>query len=139
MFMRALVLSAGLVFFTAPALAQTAPAPAPLPDGAVAVSADQNGQSIEAAVGAQVAIQLQRSGSIGTNWTVAAKPDFLGDASQLSGPAVTSARPVLGAPSWQVFVFPVAEAGAGEVKLEKHDRSGAAIDSFTVTINATAP
>jgi hypothetical protein len=136
--MRALVLSAALLLFTLPALAQTVPVPAPLPAGAVAVTAEQNGRSIEAAVGAQAAIQVQRSGSIGANWTVSAKPDFLDDASQLSGPTATATGPVLGAPSWQVFVFAVAVAGSGEVKLEKHDRSGAVVDSFTVTTNATA-
>lgn len=134
--MRALLFAAALALMAAPALAQTTPAAAPLPDGAVAVIADQNGATIDAGVGGTVAIQLQRSGSIGTSWVVASKPDFLGDATQQSGPTVTSTRPIMGAPSWQVFVFPVSEAGSGDVTLEKHDRTGATIESFAVTITA---
>jgi hypothetical protein len=137
MFMRALIFAAALALMTAPALAQTT-APAPAPDGAIAVSVDQNGQSIEAAAGAQIAIQLQRNGSAGANWSVTSRPEFLGSPSELSGPTVTSSRPVLGAPSWQVFVFPVNDSGTGEVTLEKRDRTGATIETFTVTINATA-
>lgn len=134
--MRAWLFAAALTFMAAPALAQTSPARAPAPDGAVTVSADQSGGSVDASVGGQVAIQLQRTPSVGTNWVVATKPVFLGDATQLTGPTVTSTRPIMGAPTWQVFVFPVSEAGAGEVTLEKHDRTGATVETFSVTVTA---
>ena len=133
--MRSWIIAAALVLAAAPALAQTA-APAPLPEGAVAVAADQNGGSIDVAVGAAVAIQLQRNASVGTSWSVAAKPDFLGDPQTLTGPTRISDRPIMGAPSWQVFVFPISTAGAGDVTLEKKDRTGAVVETFTVTINA---
>jgi hypothetical protein len=133
--MRSWIIAAALALTATPALAQDA-APAPLPDGAIAVTADQSGASIDASVGAAVAIQLQRNASVGTNWTVASKPDFLGDPGTLTGPTRVSTRPILGAPSWQVFVFPVSDAGSGEVTLEKKDRTGAVVETFTVTVNA---
>ena len=133
--MRSWIIAAAFVLAAAPALAQTA-TPAPLPEGAVAVSADQSGGSVDAAVGAAVAIQLQRNASVGTSWNVASKPDFLGDPQVLTGPTRISDRPIMGAPSWQVFVFPVNDAGSGELTLEKKDRAGAAVETFTVTINA---
>lgn len=135
--MRSWIMAAALALAALPALASAQDAaPAPLPDGAVAVSADQSGGTVDASVGAAVAIQLQRTPSVGTNWTVASKPDFLGDPEQLSGPTRVSTRPILGAPAWQVFVFPVSAAGSGEVTLEKKDRTGAVVETFTVTVNA---
>ncbi len=133
--MRSWIIAAALALAATPALAQDA-APAPLPDGAVAVAADQSGGSVDASVGAAIAIQLQRTPSVGTNWSVASKPDFLGDPEQLSGPTRVSTRPILGAPIWQVFVFPVSAAGSGEVTLEKKDRTGAVVETFAVTVNA---
>jgi len=135
--MRSWIIATALALAAAPALAsaQTA-APAPLPDGAVAVAADQSGVRVDASVGGAVAIQLQRNASVGTNWTVASKPDFLGDPETLTGPTRISDRPIMGAPSWQVFVFPVSAAGAGDVTLQKKDRTGAVVETFTITVNA---
>ncbi len=133
--MRAWFIAAALAFAATPALAQTA-APAPLPDGAVAVSADQSGGSVEASVGGGVAIQLQRNPSAGANWVVTSKPDFLGDPETLTGPTRISDRPIMGAPTWQVFVFPVSEAGTGDVTLEQRSRTGDALATFTITITA---
>ena len=147
--MRSWILAAALALAATPLLASaqdTAPAgtmqmsfeaaPAPLPDGATAVAADQSGQSVDVSVGGAIAIQLRRTPSVGTNWSVASKPDFLADPEQLSGPTVRSTRPVLGAPTWQVFVFSVSAAGSGDVTLEKRDRTGAVVETFTVTVNA---
>jgi len=133
--MRSLIMAAAIAFAATPALAQNA-VPAPLPDGAVAVAADQNGQSVDATVGGGVAIQLTHNASAGTNWVVTSKPDFLGDPEMLTGPTRISSRPILGAPSWQVYVFPVTTAGSGALTLEKRDRGGAASETFTVTITA---
>jgi len=133
--MRSWIIAAAFALAVTPALAQDA-APAPAPEGAVTVAADQSGSSVDASVGAAVAIQLQRTPSVGANWTVASKPDFLGDPEQLTGPTRVSTRPILGAPTWQVFVFPVSAAGSGDVTLEKKDRTGAVVETFTVTVNA---
>ena len=133
--MRSWIIAAALALTATSALAQTQ-APAPLPDGATAVSADQSGGSVDANVGGAIAVQLQRTASVGTNWSVASKPDFLGDPEQLTGPTVVSSRPVLGAPSWQVFVFSVGAAGSGELTLEKKDRTGAVVETFSITVNA---
>src|SRR5262245_53681550 len=111
--MRALIVAgivACAVAWAGSAQAQLA-APAPLPEGAIAVTAEQNGQTVEANVGGGVAIQLSRNASAGSNWVVTAKPDFLADPEMLTGPATISARPLLGAPSWQVYVFPVTGPG----------------------------
>ncbi len=133
--MRAWFIAAALALAATPALAQTA-APAPLPDGAVAVSADQSGGSVDASVGGGVAIQLQRNASVGTNWVVSSKPDFLGAPETLTGPTRISDRPIMGAPTWQVFVFPVSEAGTGDVTLEQRSRTGDVVATFTLTITA---
>lgn len=134
--MRAWIIAAALAFAPSVSFASPIASPAPLPEGAIAVEASQNGQTIEANAGGGVAIQLTRNSSAGTSWRVAAKPDFLADPEMLTGPTMISDRPILGAPSWQVFVFPVSEAGSGEIALEKTDRGGAVLETFTVTINA---
>ena len=134
--MRALILAVAFALASGSALAQTTPAPAPLPDGAVAVAANQNGLNVDASVGAHIAVQLQRNPSVGSNWVVTSKPDFLGDPSVLTAPTVSSSRPVLGAPMWQVFVFAVNDGGSGDITIEKHDRAGATIETFTITVNA---
>src|SRR5262245_15964688 len=125
--MRNWFMAAALVF-AAPAWAQPAqvPAtppegtvmvahpvlPAPAPEGALVVAANRNGQSVDATVGAALAVQLRRTPSVGSNWVVTTKPDFLDAPEQLSGPTISPSRPpVLGAPVWQVFVFPVTAAG----------------------------
>ena len=135
--MRTWLFAAALTLVTAPAFAQSAPveAPAPAADGSIMVSQDQNGQSLDARVGADVTVELQRNASAGTRWVLASKPDFLGDPRQAEM-ALGSLRPVVGAPSWQMFIFGVSEGGSGEVRFEKHDRVGAAIETFTITVTA---
>jgi hypothetical protein len=135
--MRSWIVAIALSLAAAPALAQTSPAPAPLPEGAIAVAADQSGQTIEAAIGGSIAIQLRSQPSIGSTWFLAAKPDFLADPTQVSAPTVVSTgAPLVGGQRWQVFVFGVSAAGAGEVTLERRDRTRAVLETFTVTIVA---
>lgn len=139
--MRALILAAALALAAAPAAAQQLPAPTP-DDIAVRVSADQSGQSVTASVGDGVAIELQSSPGAGASWRVASKPDFLSDPEQISGQTFAQqagAPPRVGAPRWQVFVFGVTGAGAGDVVLEKRgpaNRTGAPLETFTITITA---
>jgi hypothetical protein len=135
MFMRAWLLAATLTLLATPAMAQSSPAPAS--DASPIVSENQNGQTFAVHVGADVTVQLQRNASAGTRWVVSAKPAFLGDPRQAEM-ALATPRPVVGAPSWQMFIFPVSAAGAGELAFEKQDRTGATLESFTITINAAA-
>lgn len=133
--MRAWLLAATLTLLATPAMAQSSPAPAS--DASPIVSENQNGQTFAVHVGADVTVQLQRNASAGTRWVVSAKPAFLGDPRQAEM-ALATPRPVVGAPSWQMFIFPVSAAGAGELAFEKQDRTGATLESFTITINAAA-
>jgi hypothetical protein len=139
MFMRAWLVAATLALMAAPALAQSPPAPSPpeASDASPIVSENQNGQTFAVSVGADVTVQLQRNASAGTRWVVSAKPTFLGDPRQAEM-ALATPQPVVGAPSWQMFIFPVSTAGAGELAFEKQDRTGATLESFTITINAAA-
>jgi predicted secreted protein len=139
MFMRAWLLAATLTLLATPAMAQSSPAPSPAPasDASPIVLENQNGQTFAVHVGADVTVQLQRNASAGTRWVVSAKPAFLGDPRQAEM-ALATPRPVVGAPSWQMFIFPVSAAGAGELAFEKQDRTGATLESFTITINAAA-
>lgn len=137
--MRALILAGVLAAMAAPALAQQMPAPSP--EGAIRVAADQSGQTVEAAAGNVVAIELQASGSTGTSWSVASKPDFIADPEMLSGPTVTPQAgqpPMMGAPRWQVFVFPVSGAGVGDIVLVKRgpNRNAPPLETFTITVSA---
>ena len=138
--MRAWIFAAALTLFAAPAFAEDL-AP-PTPEGtAVRIAADQNGQSVDAADGDAIAVELQSSPSTGSSWRVAEKPDFLTDNGQLTGPVIAAApgaRPLLGAPRWQVFQFTVSGAGSGALTIEKHGPGAASpvLDTFTVTITA---
>jgi len=132
--MRHWIIAAALALAAAPALAETTQAPAPYPANALQVSAADNGGGHEIAAGGQVAIALPSTPSVGSIWSVAAKPDFLSAVDELSGP--TSARPLLGAPRWQVFVFTADSAGSGEIRLEKKGRDGTVLETFSFTIVA---
>jgi hypothetical protein len=133
--MRWLIIAAAIALAATPARAQRA-APAPAPESAIAATAEQNGQPVEANIGGGVAIQLTPSASAGSNSVVTAKPDFLAAPEMLTGPATLSARPLLGASSWQVYVFPVTGPGSGALTLEKRERGGAASETFTVNASA---
>jgi hypothetical protein len=136
--MRFWIIAAAFAVLATPSLAQDLPPPTP--EGVlVRIGADQSGQSIEAAQGEGIAVELQSSPSAGASWRVAAKPDFLADPEQISGPMTATApgaRPRLGAPRWQVFVFPVASAGTGDLVLQKSGPGGAVLETLTITIVA---
>ncbi|WP_395645167.1 protease inhibitor I42 family protein [Terricaulis sp.] len=132
--MRSWIFALAMAFVGAPALAQT-PAPAPSPEGAVRVASDQDGQRIEVQASDTLAIELQSTPSTGTSWAVIAQPDFVAEPTQQRGPTVTGTpRPILGAPSWQVFVFTFTGAGTGDIVLKKKARDGAELETFTITV-----
>ncbi|MFT3729064.1 MAG: hypothetical protein QM759_14670 [Terricaulis sp.] len=137
--MRAWLLAVILACVAAPALAQSAPATRPASDGAPLVSREQNGQSVSAVVGKAVTVELESAAPAGARWVVKSKPDFLADAHQFDV-AVGGRRPTANAaaPDFQMFVFPVRGVGSGALTLEKHDPAGATVDTFTITVTATA-
>ena len=135
--MRAWILAATLLLAAAPAIADTLPPPTP-EDVAVRI-AGPSGQTVEVQQGENLAIELQSNPSTGSSWVVTAKPDFLDDAGQATGPVTAPAangRPMLGAPRWQVFMFTANAAGSGDVTLELRGPGATTHGAFTVTINA---
>ncbi|GAM96541.1 hypothetical protein U91I_00160 [alpha proteobacterium U9-1i] len=136
--MRAWFVALALICAGPMAMAQTTPLAAPSPEGAIRVAASQDGEMVHAPVGSAIALELQATASTGTSWSVAQKPDNLGEPTQLSGPTSQNAggRPLLGAPRWQVFVFDVSAAGGGPLVLEKKGRDGAVVETFTINVMA---
>lgn len=138
--MRSLIVAAlALAAAATPAFAGDLAPPAP--DGAVAVTADQAGQTITASVGDKIAVELIGSPSTGTSWLVAEKPDFLGAPQFATGPTSDAqTRPgFVGGDRWQVYVFDVTTAGSATLKLEKRSpatRTGAPLETFQVTVEA---
>ena len=141
-FISAGILAAALLAAIPAAAENLAP---PTPDGvSVHVAADQNGGAVSVTEGEAIAVELQSSPSTGSSWRVAGKPDGLGEAEQVTGPviaAVPGAPPRMGAPRWQVFVFPAVASGEGVLTIEKRGPgAGAVLETFTlnVTIEARA-
>ena len=87
--MRALATAALFVWASAPGLAEATPKPAPTPDEAARVGANQKGLRVE----------LQPNASTGASLAASAKPGFLGKARSLSGPTTVASHLILGAPS----------------------------------------
>lgn len=133
--MRSWIFAVAVALAAAPALAQDMVA-APSPEGAVRIGSDQNGARVEVQAGDTLAIELQSSPSAGNSWAVMAQPDFVAPATQVTGPTVQSARPIVGAPRWQVFVFTFTGPGAGDIVLKKKARDGVELETFTLTVSA---
>lgn len=134
--MRSWIFALAIAFAAAPALAQDM-VPAPSPEGAVRVTSEQNGDRIEIPASGTLAIELQSSPSAGMSWAVMSQPDFVAEPTQVTGPTVQSARPIVGAPRWQVFVFTFSGAGgSGDIVLKKKARDGAELETFTITVTA---
>ena len=124
-----------------PAFADPKVAP-PTPESvSVRVSAEQNGETIQAAPGATFAVELVGSPSTGTSWIVTSKPDFLATPRFLTGPTTLAQQQpgFVGGQRWQVYTFEVKEAGEGDLVLEQHsaqNRGGPALATFQIKINA---
>jgi hypothetical protein len=127
-----------LIFTAAPALAQTQ-LPPPTPDGVSEhLTIDQSGTTVNATQGASLAVELKTAGSGGFRWSFTSKPDFLSEPNLLAGPTIAQAPGgprMLGAPTWQVFVFQVTGAGSGDVVLEQRGPGGAVAATFRATID----
>lgn len=133
--MRSWILAIAVALAASPALAQDM-APAPSPEGAVRITYEQNGDRVEVQASDTLAIELQSSPSAGMSWAVMSQPDFVAPATQETGPTVQSARPIVGAPRWQVFVFTFNGPGTGDIVLKKKARDGAELETFTLTVTA---
>ena len=141
--MRAWIVSLSLVGFSAPAMAQAVDLPAPTPEGvSVRAGAAQNGQTLDAPVGGQIAIELQSNSGTGGTWVLSEQPAFLSEPTHLIAPARAGAggRPLVGAPRWEVFVFDVAGTGVGELLFTKLGpvRSGDSTPTETFRVSVVA-
>ena len=146
-----------MIFVAAAALAACAPQAgdeprlAPVANGAVAapvpgdvsvrISAAQDGQSVEVAVGQRFAVELVGVPTAGYVWTVAQAPAFLARAGEASGnTSQAQSQPgFVGGNHWEVLMFSATEAGSGELVLEQRrpwESSEPANAVFRVTIVA---
>ena len=135
--MRSFILATALILAGAPALAETLAPPVP-EDVSIHITG-ATGQTIEVRQGENFAIELQSSPSTGSSWAMTAKPDFVDEGGQATGPVNPpnpNGRPVLGAPRWQVFMLTANAQGSGDVTLELRGPGGVSRATFTVTINA---
>jgi hypothetical protein len=113
--------------------------PAPAPEGAIAVTSTQGGETIRAAVGDKIAVELIGAPSTGASWNVAAQPAVLSGPERLTGPTTSAqARPgFVGGQRWQVFVFEAKAAGAGALRLEQinpADRAGPPLATLEISV-----
>jgi predicted secreted protein len=116
--------------------------PAPTPsDVAVRITAEQNGQTVNVAVGQRFAIELVGVPTAGYIWAPAQVPDFITRAGETSGnTSEAQSQPgFTGGSHWEVTVFSATAAGAGEIVMEQRrpwETSEPATATFRVTIVA---
>lgn len=119
---------------------------APVPDGvATRITVESDGGTVEARVGALIAVVLKGVPTAGYIWGVAEAPSFLEAAGEMSGPTSTAQLEpgFTGGDHWEVLVFAVKAEGSGVLRLEQRrpweDNAEPANGAFSVTINAVAP
>lgn len=116
--------------------------PAPTPENVTTrIAAEQNGQTIEVAVGQRFAVELVGVPTAGYIWQPAQVPAFLTRAGEAGGNTVPEqGQPgYAGGNHWEVLMFSATEAGAGELVLEQRrpwESDEPASDTFRVTIVA---
>ena len=115
---------------------------APTPDDvAVRITAAQNGQSVNVAVGQRFAIELVGVPTAGYVWTPAQVPAFLTRAGEASGNTIQeqSEPGYAGGNHWEVTMFSATVAGTGEIVMEQRrpwETSEPPNQTFRVTIVA---
>jgi predicted secreted protein len=116
--------------------------PAPTPeDVAVRINADQNGQTVEVAVGQRFAVELVGVPTAGYVWQPAQVPAFLTRAGEAGGNTVPeqSQPGYVGGNHWEVLMFSATEPGGGELVLEQRrpwESDEPAAQTFRVNIVA---
>lgn len=115
---------------------------APTPDDvAVRITAAQNGQTVNVAVGQRFAIELVGVPTAGYVWTPTQAPAFLTRAGEATGNTVPeqSQPGYTGGNHWEVTMFSATAAGTGEIVMEQRrpwETTEPANDTFRVTIVA---
>lgn len=116
--------------------------PAPTPENvATRITAEQNGQTVEVAVGQRFAVELVGVPTAGYIWQPAQVPAFLTRAGEAGGNTVPeqSQPGYAGGNHWEVLMFSATEAGTGELVLEQRrpwESDEPASDTFRVNIVA---
>lgn len=116
--------------------------PAPTPDDvAVRISAEQNGQTVNVAVGQRFAIELVGVPTAGYIWAPAQVPDFIARAGEATGNTVPeqSEPGYAGGNHWEVTMFAATAPGTGEIVMEQRrpwETDEPASATFRVTIVA---
>lgn len=120
----------------------TTAVPPPTPeDVAVHITAAQNGQTVNVAVGQRFAIELIGVPTAGYLWAPAQVPAFITRAGEATGNTVQeqSEPDYAGGNHWEVTMFSATAAGAGEIVMEQRrpwETNEPASDTFRVTIVA---
>jgi inhibitor of cysteine peptidase len=116
--------------------------PAPdLADATIRITAEDNGKTIAAPVGATVSIALVGVPTAGYLWKPAKVPPFLEPAGDTGGPTTENQKKpgFTGGNHWEVTGFKVKAAGTGQIVMEQRrpwETNEPASDTFTVTIAA---
>jgi predicted secreted protein len=116
--------------------------PAPTPeDVVVRITAAQNGQTVNVAVGQRFAIELVGVPTAGYVWAPAQVPAFLTRAGEATGNMLQeqSEPGYAGGNHWEVTMFSATAAGTGEIVMEQRrpwETTEPASDTFRVTIVA---
>ena len=144
----ALCACALLMACAAPASEEVAPVstntsvPAPTPAAVTTrIGADQNGQTVNVAIGQRFAVELVGVPTAGYVWSAKTVPAFLSAAGETSG-NTTSAQSqpgFVGGNHWEVLMFSATAAGSGELVLEQRrpwETDEPANATFRVTIVA---
>jgi len=116
--------------------------PAPTPqDVTTRITAAQNGQTVQVAVGQRFAVELVGMPTAGYVWAASTTPAFVQPAGEASGntSAAQSQPGYAGGNHWEVLMFTATTAGTGELVLEQRrpwETSEPANATFRVTIVA---
>jgi predicted secreted protein len=116
--------------------------PAPTPaDVTTRITAEQNGQTVNVAVGQRFAIELVGVPTAGYVWAPAQTPSFVTLAGETSGNTTQAqSQPgFTGGNHWEVTMFTATAAGTGEIVMEQRrpwETNEPANQTFRVTIRA---
>lgn len=114
--------------------------PAPTPQTVTQrLTADNNGQTIDVAVGGRFAVELVGIPTAGYLWGVARKPSFLSDPDTTGGDTTKAqSQPgFAGGNHWEVFVFTATGPGEGALRLEQRrpwEKDQPPAKTFDVTV-----
>lgn len=116
--------------------------PAPTPsDVTTRITAEQNGQTVNVAVGQRFAIELVGVPTAGYVWAPKTVPAFITAGGEISGNTTQAqSQPgFTGGNHWEVTMFTATAAGTGEIVMEQRrpwETNGPANQTFRITIHA---